>query len=59
MRLALDEIRRMSRLANEIRSATWQIDDESDKLRHEIRDALRVIEDALRSHTAQPDGAGQ
>lgn len=55
--VALDGIRKMSRLANEIRSAIWEIDDESDRLRHEIRDALRLIEDALRSHTSQEDVA--
>jgi len=48
IRTALDTVRKISRLGNEIRSATWEIDDELDRLRQEIRDALRLIEDALR-----------
>lgn len=48
IRTTLDAVRKVSRLGNEIRSATWEIDDEADRLRHDIRDALRLIEDALR-----------
>lgn len=51
IRTTLDAVRKVSRLGNEIRSATWEIDDEGDRLRHDIRDALRLIEDALRDRT--------
>ena len=47
VRTALEGLRKISRLGNEIRSATWEIDDESDRLRQEVRDALTLIEQAV------------
>lgn len=52
IRTTLEAVRKISRLGNEIRSATWEMDDETDRLRQEIRDALRLIEDALRDQNA-------
>jgi len=48
VRTALDRFKNIARRSNEIRSCTWEIDDQAANLRSEIRDALTTIEDALR-----------
>ena len=48
IRTALDRFKNIARRSNEIRSCTWEIDDQAANLRSEIREALTTIEDALR-----------
>ena len=54
IRTSLDRLKNLSRRTNEIRSSTWEIDDEAASLRADIREALTVIEDAVHEKQAKP-----